>query len=212
MGPGTPPLARSCLCFLSSPSSVLQVEVNKQEDSLTGPPVLSHLSQRHVPITSVQPRVDSDSQVGETSFHKHFGVCTKKVLDEAALIRSPVRQFRTRQPGPQLSWISVYSLVDIGRGSTNSAFHTYYSVFTPKRTRCSCECPQMWVTAPLFHVTCGSTHLRSHYKLASAFKSGYREGSRALLGVAGPLWGCPSETFCLSVTLKVANVMKQPAW
>lgn len=60
--------------------------------------------------------------------------------------------------------------------------------------------------------------LRSHEYLASGFKSGYREDGRALQGspgpfqAAGPQWGRPSETFCLSVTFKVASLIKQPAW
>lgn len=78
----------------------------------------------------VQPCVDSDGQGGETSFLKHLGVCTKKVLDEAALTRSPVRQSRTRQPGPQLSWISVYSLVDIRKGRHKCCLPRFSSVYT----------------------------------------------------------------------------------
>lgn len=63
-----------------------------------------------------------------------------------------------------------------------------------------------------FHSAWGSIHLRPHEGLASGSKSVYTEGGRALPRAAWPTsgsWasvGCPSETCCLSVSFKVANV------
>lgn len=63
-----------------------------------------------------------------------------------------------------------------------------------------------------FHSAWGSIHLRPHEGLASGSKSVYTEGGRALPRAARPTsgsWasvGCPSETCCLSVSFKVANI------
>lgn len=93
--------AASVLCPLLSPTE----EVDKQENSLTGPPDKG----MSVPVTSVQFCADSDSHswMGETSFHKHFGVCTRKVLPKAALpLQDP--------PGENLdkaAWVAAISSV-----------------------------------------------------------------------------------------------------